>query len=74
MHAVWDNFVTQVSGINVEAGNTLAEQISIETEKDKIRKQIADLERKARRETQSKKKFEMFQRIKEYQRRLEEMK
>jgi hypothetical protein len=74
MQAVWDNFVTQVSGINAEAGNTLAEQISMETEKDEIRKQIENLEHKARRETQSKKKFEMFQRIKEYQRRLEEMK
>jgi low affinity Fe/Cu permease len=73
MQAVWDNFVTQVSGISVEAGNTLAEQIGIEAEKDKIRKQIENLERKARRETQSKKKFEMFQRIKEYQRRLDGM-
>jgi hypothetical protein len=73
MQAVWDNFVTQVSGINVEAGNTLVEQIGIESEKDKIRKQIENLERKARRETQSKKKFEMFQGIKECQRRLEEI-
>ena len=44
--SVWDNFVIQVSGINVQAGNTLAEQISVEAEKEKLQKQIADLELK----------------------------
>ena len=73
LNVVWDNFVTQVSGINVEEGNTLVEQISIETEKDKIKKQIEDLEWKARKEIQSKKKFEMFQQIKQYHKRLEEI-
>lgn len=34
---------------------------------------IMDLEKKARRKTQAKKKFEMFQRLKEYQTRLEKM-
>lgn len=64
MSAVWDNFVTQVSGINVDDGNTLVEQICIESEKNKLRKMIEEMERKARKETQSKKKFELFQRIK----------
>ena len=67
---VWDNFVTQVSGINVQAGNTLVEQINVEAEKDKLRKQIADLELKARKEVQAKKKFEMVQRINQYKERL----
>lgn len=73
LNVVWDNFVTQVSGINVEEGNTLVEQISIESEKDKIKKQIEELERKARKEAQSKKKFEMFQQIKQYHKKLEEL-
>lgn len=73
LSAVWDNFVTQVSGIEVEEGNTLDEQISKESEKEKLRKQIDDLERKARKESQSKRKFEMFQQIKEYQKKLEEL-
>lgn len=68
--SVWDNFVTQVSGIDVQAGNTLVEQISVEAEKEKLRKQIADLELKARKEVQSKKKFEMVQRIQQYKERL----
>ena len=38
--SVWDNFVTQVSGINVQVGNTLVEQINVEAEKEKLRKQM----------------------------------
>ena len=70
MNQVWDNFVTQVSGIEVSDGNTLEEQINIEAEKEKIKKQIADMENKARKEVQSKKKFEMVQRINQYKERL----
>ena len=47
--SVWDNFVTQVSGINVQVGNTLVEQINVEAEKEKLRKQIADLEKYSQR-------------------------
>ena len=68
--SVWNNFVIQVSGIDVQAGNTLVEQINVEAEKEKLRKQIADLELKARKEVQSKKKFEMVQRIQQYKERL----
>ncbi len=67
---VWDNFVTQVSGIEVQTGHTLEEQINVEAEKEKLRKQIADLEIKARKEVQLKKKFEMVQRINRYRERL----
>lgn len=71
--SVWDNFVTQVSGINVQTGNTLEEQINVETEKEKLRKQIAELELRARKEVQAKKKFEMVKLIKQYKEKLEEM-
>ena len=70
LESVRDNFVTQVSGINVQDGNTLVEQINVEAEKEKLRKLIADLELKARKEVQSKKKFEMVQRIQQYKERL----
>ena len=73
LDAVWDNLVSQVSGIVVQDGNTLDEQISYESEKAKLRKQIQDLEKKARNEVQAKKKFEMHQRIKAYVKKLEEM-
>ena len=70
---VWDSFVTQVSGIEVQDGNTLEEQINVEAEKEKLRKQIADLEIKARKELQAKKKFEMVQRVNLYKERLKDM-
>ena len=73
LDAVWESLVTQVSGIVVSAENSLDEQIVIEQEKAKLLKQIEDLEKKVRKETQAKKKFEMFQRLKAYQKRLEEM-
>lgn len=71
--SVWDNFVTQVSGIDVQDGNTLVEYINVEAEKEKLRKKIADLEIKARKEVQSKKKFEMVQRVNLYKERLKDM-
>lgn len=70
---VWNNFVIQVSEIDVQAGNTLVEQINVEAEKEKLRKQIADLEHKARKEVQAKKKFEMVQRVNLYKERLRNM-
>ncbi len=73
LSAVWDGFITAVSGIVASENNTLEEQISVEAEKEKIKKKISDLENKARKETQSKKKFEMFQKIKEYQKKLEDL-
>lgn len=73
LDAVWENLVTKVSGIVVTDEHSLDEQIVIEQEKVKLLKQIEELDRKARKETQAKKKFEMFQRLKEYQKRLEEM-
>ncbi len=71
--AVWNNLVTAVSGISAEEGNTLSEQIGIEAEKERLRKKIAELEGKARKEIQSKKKFEMYQQIQEYKKNLEDM-
>lgn len=71
MTAVWESLVTQVSGIKAQEGNTLDEQITKESEKEKLRKQIDDLERKARKESQSKRKFEMFQQIKTLEKKLE---
>lgn len=73
LDAVWENLVTKVSGIVVTDEHSLDEQIVVEQEKVKLLKQIEELEKKARKETQAKKKFEMFQRLKEYQKRLEEM-
>lgn len=73
LSAVWEGFITEVSGIVASKENTIEQQIEIEAEREKIQKIISDLESKARKETQSKKKFELFQRLKEYQKKLEDM-
>lgn len=73
MKSVWENLVSQVSGIHAAEGKSLQEQIFIEADKEKILKQIDKLERMARKEPQSKKKFELHQEIKKYQKKLEEM-
>ena len=73
LDAVWENLVTQISGIVVTDDHSLDEQIVIEQEKARLLKQIEELDRKARKEMQAKKKFEMFQRLKEYQKKLQDL-
>ncbi|SHF36893.1 DUF4391 domain-containing protein [Schwartzia succinivorans] len=73
LRTVWNSFVTAVSGISAQDGNTLSEQIGIEAEKERLKKIIVELERKARKEVQSKRKFELHRKIGEYKKRLEVM-
>lgn len=73
LDVIWESFVSQISGIVITENHTLNQQIEIEQEKSKIRKQIMSLEKKLRIETQSKKKFEIYQRLREQKKRLEEM-
>lgn len=72
LDSVWENIVSQVSGIELDEEKTIDEQIVIEEEREKLIKLIEDLEKKARKEVQSKKKFELFQQIKKYQKKLED--
>ena len=69
----WESLVSQVSGIVPENGHTLDEQIAIEAEKEKLRKQINDLESKMNREIQSKRKHELYEQIVVCKKELEEM-
>lgn len=64
LDTVWENIVIAVGGVNIEKGNTLDEQIEVNDKKQKLEKEIARLEKKARTEKQPKKKFELVQRIK----------
>lgn len=63
LDAVWDNAIMQIGGITVADGNTLDEQIAVNTEREKLLKEIERLEKKARAENQPKKKFELVQKI-----------
>ena len=70
---VWADFVTAVSGIQAEGENTLYEQIGIEIQIDSLKKRINSLKEKARKEIQSKKKYELHEEIQENLRVLEEL-
>ena len=60
---VWDNLVQKIGGIEIENGNTLVEQIAIDDDREKLRKQILALEVKARQEKQPRRKLEMFEQV-----------
>lgn len=71
---VWENIVVAVGTVNIEHGNSLDEQIAVDEKRQKIEMEIVKLEKKARAEKQPKKKYEMVQRLREYQKKLEELK
>lgn len=59
---VWENIVTYVAGIEIEQGRTLNEQIAVSVQREKLRKEIEKLEKKARAERQPNKKLAIVQR------------
>ena len=60
---VWQSFVTTIGDINIEDGNTLSEQITLDEQQEKLRKQIAALESKMRKEKQPRRKLELHEQI-----------
>ncbi len=60
---VWENIIVQIGSIQIESGNTLDEQISVDEKRQKLQKEIDRLEKQARAEKQPKKKFELVQEI-----------
>ena len=62
--SVWEGIVTHIGQIDVEEGNTLAEQITSNAQREKILAQIAVLERKMAAEKQPRRKRELFEQIK----------
>ncbi|MGN1230464.1 MAG: DUF4391 domain-containing protein [Anaerotignum sp.] len=63
LDAAWESLITQIGGIQIESGNTLDEQIQINTQREQIAKEIARLEKLARRETQPRRKLELVRQI-----------
>ena len=72
MDVVWDNFIIQVGGVELEQGNSLDEQIAVDERRHKIEKEIAKLEKQARNEKQPNKKFELVQRVRALKKQLED--
>ncbi len=73
MDAVWDNFIIQVSGVELEEGKSLNEQIETNNLKEKLKKDIEKLEKKARNEKQPNKKFTLASQAKALKKQLEEL-
>lgn len=73
MDAVWDNFIIQVGGVELEQGNDLAEQIILDDRKIKLSKDIEKLEKQARSEKQPSKKFQLAQQVKALKKQLAEL-
>lgn len=73
MDAVYENFVRQIAGTVLadENGTTLKESVEQQKQREQIKKQIAALEAKIRKEKQPKKKFELVQELQIVRRQLE---
>lgn len=68
--AVWDNLVKTIGGIEVQEGNTLAEQIAFDDERAKLLRQIKQLEEKSRLERQPRRKLAMFEELQDLKKKL----
>lgn len=64
LDTVWKNIVVDIGSVSIADGNTLEEQIAADEYRQKIEKEIAKLEKRARAEKQPKKKFELVQKVK----------
>lgn len=69
----WEHIVAQIAGIDREPGRNLDEQLAQAAQLEKLQKEIARLEKQARAERQPKKKFELVQKIKAKQKKMEEL-
>ena len=68
LDTIWENIVTHIGEIDIEEGNTLAEQIANNDQQAKVLAQIATLERKMANEKQPRRKREYFEKIKKLKR------
>lgn len=73
MDAVWENFIVQIGGVQVEQGKSLDEQIELDERKAKLAKEIERLEKQAWSEKQPNKKFELAARMKAIKKQLLEL-
>ncbi len=75
LDAVYENFVRQIAGEKLSAmgeDETLKDSVEREEMRNKLKSQIAKLEKQARSEVQPNKKFELVKRVNAYKKRLEE--
>ena len=71
LDTVWAHAVAGIAGIELQQGGTLNEQIALQEKREKLKKEIAKLEKLAWAEKQPKKKFEYVKKLKELKAELE---
>ena len=64
LDTVWENIIKAIGEIQVQEGKTLTEQIQDDEQRAKTLKLVAELEKKMAKETQPRKKRELFEQIK----------
>ena len=64
LDTVWENIIKAIGDIQVQEGKTLTEQIQDDEQRAKTLKLVAELEKKMAKETQPRKKRELFEQIK----------
>ena len=60
---VWDNIVAAIGGLDAQAEESIEEQILNREQREKLLRQIEALEKRARTEKQTRKKYELHQQI-----------
>jgi len=63
MDSIWKNIVIQIGDITLDGKNTLEQQITIDEKRAQRQRHIEQLEKLARKETQPRKKLELFDKI-----------
>ncbi|MGF7002566.1 hypothetical protein M2149_000955 [Lachnospiraceae bacterium PFB1-21] len=63
LDTIWENIVVQVGGVQVEEGNTLEKQLEVDNRRQQLEKEVARLDKLARKEKQPKRKFDIAQQI-----------
>lgn len=70
---VWENIVAEVGDVNIGEGVTLDEQIALDEKRQKLKKQIADLQKKIRNEKQLNKQMQLNAELKKLKKELEDL-
>lgn len=70
--AIWENIIAEVGGIDLTGGKDLDAIIADKDRREKLHKQIADLEKKAMSERQPRRKWELAEEVKRLKKELED--
>ncbi len=73
LEILWENIVKSIANIESKENSSLEESISVNTQKEKLQKEIARLDKKARTEKQSHKKQELASQVKKLKQELEDL-